>query len=78
MKLMLITDLESVAGVLNYDEWCGPWGSYFDQGKRLLTHEVNAAVDGLFAGRATEVTVLDGHGNPGPPTTSIPTASRNC
>lgn len=64
MKLMLITDLEFVAGVLNYG-WCGRWGSYFDQGKRLLTHEVKAAVDGLFAGCAIEIIILDGHGQGG-------------
>ena len=65
MKLMLITDLEAVAGVLNYDDWCHPGGRYFDKAKRLLTLEVNAAVDGFFAGSATEVMILDGHGQGG-------------
>ena len=65
MKLMLITDLEAVAGVLNYDDWCAPTGRYFDKAKRLLTEEVNAAVDGFYAGGATDVRVLDGHGEGG-------------
>ena len=62
MKILLMTDMEGVAGVLNRDEWTRPGAMYYEVGKRLTTLEANAAVDGFFAGGATEVLVVDGHG----------------
>lgn len=65
MKFYLMTDLEGVAGVYQ-------WESRDDQSlenherrcrqRRWLAEEVNAAVDGFFAGGGTEVIVNDGHG----------------
>ena len=63
MKLMIMTDIEGVAGILNFEDWCVPEGRYYDKGKRLLTEEVNAAIDGFYEGGAGEVTVVDGHGS---------------
>ena len=62
MKIMIMTDMEGVAGILNHDDWVRPEGRYYFQGQRLLTMEVNAAVDGLCKGGATEIVVVDGHG----------------
>ena len=62
MKIMLMTDLEGVAGVTNAVDWVEPDSRYYDKACRLLTEEVNAAVDGLFAGGAASVLVADGHG----------------
>ncbi|MHB1295455.1 MAG: M55 family metallopeptidase [Anaerolineae bacterium] len=66
MRIYLMTDMEGVAGVLDHDNWCQPPGRYpgryYDLGREFLTLEVNAAVDGLLAGGADEVTVSDGHG----------------
>ena len=62
MKLCLMTDLEGVAGVLNFQDWTGPGKLHYDLAREFLTLEVNAAVDGFFAGGATEVVVVDGHG----------------
>lgn len=62
MKVMLMTDLEGVAGVKNAPDWLTPDARYYPVGCRLLTQEVNAAVDGFFAGGATHVQVADGHG----------------
>lgn len=61
-RIYLITDLEGVAGVRDSDEWCVPTGRYYDLGQKLLTLEVNAAIEGFFAGGATEIVVVDGHG----------------
>lgn len=63
MKIMLMTDLEGVAGVLNNHDWTSPEGRFNLKGMTLLTEEVNAAVDGLFAGGADEIVVIDGHGS---------------
>lgn len=65
MKIMLMTDMEGVAGVLNHDDWVMRTGQFYEKGVRLLTLEINAAVDGFFAGGATEVLVVDGHGQGG-------------
>jgi D-amino peptidase len=62
MKVFLVTDVEGLAGVLDVDNWCTPQSRYFDVAKELLCEEVNAAVDGFFAGGATSVQVVDGHG----------------
>lgn len=57
-----MTDMEGVAGVLNYDDWVLPQGIFYFKGLRLLTEEVNAAVDGFFTEGAREIVVVDGHG----------------
>ncbi len=62
MKIYLATDIEGVSGVLNFKDYCSPGSMYYEMSKRLLTLEVNAAVEGFFRGGATEITVLDGHG----------------
>lgn len=65
MRFYLMTDFEGVAGVYMWDE-VEP-GNTDDlerrrRGQRLLAGEVQAAVDGLHAGGATQVLVNDGHG----------------
>ena len=62
MKIYIMTDLEGVAGVQNSGDWCSPESRYYETGKELLTREVNAAIEGFFAGGATEIVVADGHG----------------
>ncbi len=62
MKIFLMTDLEGVCGVINHDDWVIPSGRYYEEGKKLLTMEVNAAVEGFFSAGASEIVVVDGHG----------------
>ena len=62
MKIAIMTDMEGVAGVINFKDWVEPQGRYYDLGKMLLTEEVNAAIRGLFDAGADEVVVIDGHG----------------
>ena len=65
MKVYLMTDLEGVAGVY---QWEGRDDESLENHERRcrqriwLAEEVSAAVDGLFAGGASEVIVNDGHG----------------
>jgi D-aminopeptidase len=61
-RIYIMTDLEGVAGVRDSEQWCGPEGRYYDVGRRLLTLEVNAAIEGFLAGGAQEIVVCDGHG----------------
>lgn len=61
-KVFMITDMEGVSGIFDTDLQCLPnacprWA----EAHQLQTGEVNAAVDGLMEGGATEVVVWDGH-----------------
>jgi D-amino peptidase len=65
VKVYLMTDLEGVAGVWEWDyrENLDALGvAEVQRMSRLLTAEVNAAVEGFLEGGATEVIVNDGHG----------------
>jgi D-amino peptidase len=65
MRVLIITDLEGVNGVLNFPDWCVPEGRRNETGCRFLTEEVNAAAAGFFGAGATEVIAVDGHGSGG-------------
>jgi len=61
-KVFMITDMEGVSGIFDSDVQCIPYKSpRWEESHKLLTGEVNAAVDGLLAGGATDVVVWDGH-----------------
>ena len=62
MKIMIMTDMEGVTGVHDHRKCCTADGCYYQNSRKLLTMEVNAAVAGFFAGGATEITVATGHG----------------
>lgn len=62
MRIYIMTDIEGVAGVLNFVEWCTPESRYYELAKELLTCEVNAAIDGFMVAGATDIVVADGHG----------------
>ena len=57
-----MTDIEGVAGVVSHEQHSYPTGKYYEDSKKLLTGEVNAAVDGLLAAGVEKVLVADGHG----------------
>lgn len=62
MKVLLMTDMEGAAGILNHDDWVRQTGRFYDKGVRLLTGEVNAAIAGFADAGVTEMIVVDGHG----------------
>jgi len=61
-RIFIVTDMEGVGGVHNWDEQTSPGQRRFDESRRLLTGEVNAAVEGAFEAGASEVVIWDGHG----------------
>ncbi len=64
LKVYIMTDLEGVSGVQAFDERAnmGPDElARLQLWRRLLTGEVNAAIEGAFAAGATEIVVRDGH-----------------
>jgi len=62
MRVVMMTDLEGVAGVVSFEKDSYGDAPYYEEAKRLLTAEVNAAVEGLLAAGVEDVLVIDGHG----------------
>ena len=62
MKVFMVTDMEGVAGIVSFADQAYPSGKYYEAGKKLVTGEVNAAVEGLVAAGVEDVLVWDGHG----------------
>ena len=62
LKVLILTDMEGVDGIFNEDLECVPDKSpRWEQSRKLLTGETNAAAEGLIAAGATDVVVWDGH-----------------
>lgn len=61
MKVYILTDLEGATGVVR-EEQTRPGTQEYLEACRLLTGDVNAAVEGALKGGADEIYVLDGHG----------------
>ncbi len=62
MKVYIHTDLEGVSGIDN-PEMILVDNPRFEESRKRLTEDVNAAVAGAFDGGARHVTVLDSHGS---------------
>lgn len=60
-RIFIVTDMEGVGGVNNADEQLLPGQRRFEESRRLLTGEINAAVEGAIKAGASEVTIWDGH-----------------
>lgn len=60
-RVFILTDLEGVGGVNNADEQLLPGQRRFEESRRLLAGELNAAVEGALAAGASEIVVWDGH-----------------
>jgi D-amino peptidase len=60
-RILIVTDLEGVGGVNDPDEQLLPGQRRYLESRRLLTGEVNAAVEGALASGASEIVIWDGH-----------------
>lgn len=60
-KVYISVDMEGVAGI-SHGKPTGRGDDLYPQSVELMTGEANAAIDGAFAGGATEATVNDSHG----------------
>ena len=61
MRIHVISDMEGVAGIVKWEQTTGGDPMY-EEGRRLYTEEINAAVRGAKAAGATEIVVMDCHG----------------
>ncbi len=60
MKVYISVDIEGIATVVDGSQ-CNPGGADYPRIRRLMTQEVNAAIQGSLAAGASEVVVSDGH-----------------
>ncbi|NTU66865.1 MAG: M55 family metallopeptidase [Candidatus Moranbacteria bacterium] len=60
MKILIIADMEGIAGVCHYGQTWDKNADY-DHYRDLMIKEVNVAIEGVFDGGASEVRVLDYH-----------------
>ena len=61
MRVHVISDMEGVAGIVKWQQ-VGGGDAMYEEGRRLYTGEINAAVRGAKAAGATEIVVMDCHG----------------
>ena len=61
MKVFIVSDMEGVAGIVKWQQVTGGHAMY-EEGRKLYTGEINAAIRGAKAAGATEIVVMDCHG----------------
>ncbi len=61
MKVLIMSDMEGVSGIVAWSQVNGGAPMY-EEGRRLYTEEINAAVRGARAAGAEEIVVVDCHG----------------
>ena len=61
MRVLIVSDMEGVAGVTKWEQVSGG-ESLYEEARTLYTEELNAAVRGARAAGADEVVVMDCHG----------------
>jgi D-amino peptidase len=61
MRVLIMSDMEGVSGIVVWDQVEGGKPMY-EEGRKLYTEEINAAVRGARAAGATEIVVVDCHG----------------
>jgi D-amino peptidase len=61
MRVHVISDMEGVSGIVKAEQTTGG-APLYEEGRKLYTEEINAAVRGAKAAGATEIVVMDCHG----------------
>jgi len=61
VRVHIISDIEGCAGIVKWGQTGGD-SPLYQEGRRLYTEEINAAVRGAKAAGATEIVVMDCHG----------------
>ena len=65
MKIFISADIEGITGLVSWSQCGRPDGEHFDFSfaRRMMTHDVNAAIRGAQAAGATQILIKDSHGN---------------
>jgi D-amino peptidase len=60
-RILIVTDLEGAGGVNNPDEQLLPGQRRYMESRKILTGEINSAVEGAISAGASQVDIWDGH-----------------
>ncbi|MBI4421986.1 MAG: M55 family metallopeptidase [Gemmatimonadetes bacterium] len=63
LRVLVLHDMEGLAGQDDWRQFSFGYPEQYAKGRQLLVDDVNATIEGLFAGGATKVDVVDGHGS---------------
>jgi D-amino peptidase len=66
VRILVYHDMEGLSGQDDWRSFLFSHPEKYPEGQKLLAADVNAVVDGLFAGGATQVDVVDAHGSGNP------------
>jgi D-amino peptidase len=62
MKLLIAADMEGISGVVSFEQ-TDPSQPEYQRFRRLMTQDVNAAIQGAWEAGVEEIVVVDGHWN---------------
>ncbi|QRG65912.1 M55 family metallopeptidase [Brevibacillus choshinensis] len=61
MKVFISLDMEGISGITEWEDTI-PGRRHYEAGRRLLTQDVNAAIEGALEAGATQIIVNESHG----------------
>ncbi|MET3289753.1 UNVERIFIED_CONTAM: D-amino peptidase [Brevibacillus sp. OAP136] len=61
MKVFISLDMEGISGITEWEDTI-PGNRHYEAGRRLLTQDVNAAIEGALEAGATQIVVNESHG----------------
>lgn len=72
LRVLVYHDMEGLSGQDDYRTFNYSHPEFYAKGQEYLAGDINAVVDGLFAGGATKVEIVDAHGSGNPSPDLIP------
>src|SRR5262245_43771923 len=63
VRILLLHDMEGLTGQDDWREISFGYPEQYAKGRQKLLDDVNATIEGLVAGGATKIDVVDGHGS---------------
>ena len=66
VRVLVYHDMEGLAGQDDWRTYLFSHPEKYPEGQKMLAADLNAVIDGLFAGGATQVDVVDAHGSGNP------------
>ena len=63
VRVLLLHDMEGLSGQDDWRQFSFGYPEQYAKGRQLLTDDVNATIEGLVAGGATKIDIVDGHGS---------------
>ena len=66
IRVLVYHDMEGLAGQDDWRTYLFSHPEKYPEGQKMLAADLNAVIDGLFAGGATQVDVVDAHGSGNP------------